>query len=275
MNPKTVRSVLAILLVALAFLNIAEGVQAQRALVLAIVAGASCLIAAAMLLTRWPERVFVTTVAGLLTVALELARIAVVDQFSTGFVLIGLAVIAFSEYLWLAEAQQRRLPSMKHELIRAGLLALEAFIAVGAIAGGTALLRGAFAQYVSVDWLAGTPFSDYTFPGLVLVLVVGGTSLFAATTVFIHREWALFVSMLTGAVMAGFLVVEALSLDSKVGSDVLPVVLGMQLLYYVPGVLIFALAGFLWTSEYRSQGLPRTPGLPAGITVEHPAATLP
>jgi hypothetical protein len=59
--------------------------------------------------------------------------------------------------------------------------------------------------------------------------------------------------MLAGLVMAGFLIVEALSLDTKLDSDVLPMVLGMQLLYFVPGVLTFALAGYLWTREYRNR----------------------
>ncbi len=36
--------------------------------------------------------------------------------------------------------------------------------------------------------MAGTPFSDYTIPGLVLVIVVGGSALLAAATVFIHDE---------------------------------------------------------------------------------------
>ena len=57
-------------------------------------------------------------------------------------------------------------------------------------------------------WLAGTPFSDYTIPGLTLVIVVGGTALLAAATVFIQREWAVLVSVLAGLFMAGYEVVE-------------------------------------------------------------------
>jgi hypothetical protein len=179
--------------------------------------------------------------AGLIAVATEVVRLALVDQFSAGIVLAGLVAIGLAEYLWTAP--------MKHRLMRAGLLAMEAFIAVSAIDGGAALLRGKFAQYVTVEWLAGTPFSDYTFPGLVLVGVVGGTALLAAMTVFIYRQWALLVSLLAGLVMAGFLIVEAAILDPKVGGDLLPIVLGMQLLYFVPGVAIAVLARYLWTIE--------------------------
>jgi len=69
---------------------------------------------------------------------------------------------------------------------------------------------------------------------------------------FIDREWAVLVSVLAGLLMAGFEVVEVVSLDSKV-ENVLPFVLGLQLLFFVFGLAVFGLAEFLWTREYRSQ----------------------
>ena len=142
--------------------------------------------------------------------------------------------------------------TLKHKVIRIALFVIEPFIGLSAIQGGIALLRGAFDQWVPVAWLAGTPFSDYTIPGLVLVIVVGGSALLAAATVFIHREWAVLVSVLAGLLMVGYLVVEVVSLDSKVG-NVLPSVLVPQLLYFVLGLAVFGLAGSLWMREYRSQ----------------------
>jgi hypothetical protein len=68
--------------------------------------------------------------------------------------------------------------------------------------------------------------------------------------VFIRRQWAMLVSVLAGLVMSVFLIVDALSIDGKVG-EVLPTVLAMQLLYFVPGVVVVALAGSLWRWEYR------------------------
>jgi hypothetical protein len=113
-------------------------------------------------------------------------------------------------------------------------------------------VRGELDRFLSDAWLAGTPFSDYTIPGLVLVIVVGGGALLAAATVFIHREWAVLTSVLAGVLMAGFLVVEAVSLDSKVG-DALPTVLALQLFYFALGLALVGLAGFLWMREYRGQ----------------------
>jgi hypothetical protein len=142
---------------------------------------------------------------------------------------------------------------VKHKVIRIALLVLETFIWTSALGGGIAILQGVvFGFVLPLAWLAGTPFSDYTIPGLALVIVVAGSALLAAVTVFIQREWAVLVSVLVGLLMAGYIVVEAVSINSKVG-DVLPIVLGMQLLYFVPGLAIFGLAGYLWMREYRSQ----------------------
>lgn len=141
---------------------------------------------------------------------------------------------------------------LQHKGIRIALFVIEAVIGLSAIQGGIALLQGAFDQVLSVGWLAGTPFGDYTIPGLALVIVVGGSALLAAATVFIEREWAVLVSALAGLMMVGYEVVEVVCLDSKVG-DALPTVLGLQLLYFVLGLAVFGLAGFLWMREYRSQ----------------------
>jgi hypothetical protein len=70
--------------------------------------------------------------------------------------------------------------------------------------------------------------------------------------VFIDREWAVLVSVLAGLLMAGYEVVEVVSLDSKVG-NALPTVLGLQLFYFVLGLAILGLAGSLWMREYRRQ----------------------
>jgi hypothetical protein len=65
---------------------------------------------------------------------------------------------------------------LHHKGRRIALFVIEAFIGVTAIQGGIGLLRGTFDQVLRVAWLAGTPFSDYTIPGLVLLMVVGGSA---------------------------------------------------------------------------------------------------
>jgi hypothetical protein len=142
--------------------------------------------------------------------------------------------------------------TIKHKVMRIALFVIEAIIGLSALQGGIALLKGDFANVLPVSWLAGTPFSDYTIPGLTLVIVVGGSALLAAATVFIEREWAVLISVIAGLIMVGFEVVEIVCVDSKVGSG-LPMALGLQLFYFVLGLVVFGLAGYLWMREYRSQ----------------------
>jgi hypothetical protein len=219
-------------------------------LLAAIVVGGSALLAATAVLMRHPWGLVVAVVAGLALIAWEIADVVVARTFSAVFVAVGVAVIALAEYLGANEVAPK-----PHTRTRVALLVLEWFVATGAIDGGLALLRGAFDQYVSVAWLAGTPFRDYGMPALVLVIVVGGSALVAAASVFVYREWAVLASALAGVILAGFLVVEAASIDGQVG-DVLPTVLGMQLLYFVPALTITWLARSLWLAEYRPRHAP-------------------
>jgi hypothetical protein len=273
MKHNVVRSVLTILLAGVAVFDIAEGILVLTGvcappvnyhgtpfagatipmLLVAIVVGGSSLLAAATIFTRHAWSMFLAAAAGLIVVAWEITQIAVLGQFSSIMVYIGLAVIALAEYLWTTEFSGRQLPTKKREIIRIALLVIAAFIATSAIEGGVAVLGGVvFGYKLPLAWLAGTPFGDYTIPGLALAIVVGGSALIAAATVFIHREWAVLVSQLAGLMMVGFLIVEIVSIDSKLG-NALPTALAVQLFYFVLGLALFGLAGFLWMREYRAQ----------------------
>jgi hypothetical protein len=137
---------------------------------------------------------------------------------------------------------------MQHKLVRLALAILEGFGALTAIAGGIALMMGEI-QF-PLAWLQGTPFSDYTIPGLVLFLVVGGGMLLAVTTVFLQREGAVLISMAVGLFMMAFEAVEVASVDSKVG-EALALALLLQVFYFVLGLTIFGLATYLWWAEFR------------------------
>jgi hypothetical protein len=188
---------------------------------------------------------------GVVAVGRQLMQLASGGELAAGVVVLGLTAIAGAEVLLTAEQFSI---AWKHELARLAVFIPSTFIAVSALQGGTALLRGLFDDVVSVDWLVGTPFRDYAFPALVLVIVVGGSALLGAATVFIHRRWALLPSALVGLIMVSYLLVEAFTLDGKVGS-VLPTVLVMQLAYFVPALAIVALAGWRWKAESTDSSL--------------------
>jgi hypothetical protein len=144
-----------------------------------------------------------------------------------------------------------RRKKMKQRLIRIALVVLEALVALSAISGGLWLAAGK--SGLPMGWLAGTPFSDYTIPGLLLAIVVGGCTVLAAATVFIHREWAVVVSGAAGLLMAGYEVVRF-------------VMIGHFDWFYefsfIFGVAIFGLAAYLWMTEYRSHHFPTRQGSP-------------
>jgi len=139
---------------------------------------------------------------------------------------------------------------MQHKLVRLALAVLEGFGALTAIAGGIGLMMRELP--FPLAWLAGTPFSDYTIPGLVLLVVVGDGMLLALATVFLPREGAVLISMVVGLLMMAFEVVEIASVDSKAG-EVLALALLLQVFYFVLGLAIFGLAASLWWAEYRGR----------------------
>src|SRR5947209_17375814 len=139
---------------------------------------------------------------------------------------------------------------MKHKGIRIALAVIEVLIGLGAIGGGVAMLAGAFDQWLPLIWLQGTPFSDYTIPGLVLLIVVGGGMLLAAATQFIQREWAVLFSMGMGLVMLGWIAVEVAVID-RYAEAVVPSTVVQQVLFPVLGLVMIGLAAYLWKTEYR------------------------
>jgi|SRR5579884_151891 len=130
---------------------------------------------------------------------------------------------------------------MKHRLVRIILFVLELPAAVGAIAGGLALIAGVIR--FPLEQLQGTPFSNYTIPGLILAIVVGGSLLVGAAMVFLHREFAVLCSAVAGLILAGWIAGEVLLLG--------PFAITWQLPFFAWGLVIFGLAAFLWMTEYR------------------------
>ena len=147
---------------------------------------------------------------------------------------------------------------MKHKAIRITLAVIEAFVGLGALGGGIAILTGAFDQWLPLAWLQGTPFSDYTIPGLILLIIVGGGMLLAATTVFIQREWAVLLSAAMGLIMMGFEIFEVAFID-RYADAIIPSTVAQQALMSVLGLVIFGLASYLWMSEYRKHHFPTSP----------------
>jgi len=87
---------------------------------------------------------------------------------------------------------------------RVTLLAVEAFVAVTALAGGIALMLGALIPDLSTaitppaEYLDGSPFTSYLVPGLVLALVLGGVHAIAFVLLLRRRPSALLAAAVAG-----------------------------------------------------------------------------
>jgi hypothetical protein len=146
---------------------------------------------------------------------------------------------------------------MSHKGVRIATASIETLIGLCALGGGAAVVTGAFGfdQWLPVSWLEGTPFTDYTVPGLVLFVVIGGGMMLAATTVFVQREWAVMLSASMGLVMVGFEAVEVAIIDRNPQAIIPPTIM-QQALMMALGLVIFGLSAFLWWHEYGSRRAP-------------------
>jgi hypothetical protein len=140
---------------------------------------------------------------------------------------------------------------MKHKGICIGLASIETFTGLGAVGGGIAILAGVFDRWFPVAWLQGTPFGDYTVPGLILLIVVGGGMLVAAATQFVQREWAVLLSAAMGCVMLGWIACEVAIIDRYAQAVVLSTI-AQQVLFPVLGLAMIGLAAYLWKTEYSA-----------------------
>ena len=77
--------------------------------------------------------------------------------------------------------------------------ALLAIVGIAAAFGGIYAITGA--RGVPTEWLAGSPFSDYVVPGIVLLSIVGGSLLVAAAAVLARTRWRRVALLAAGAVM--------------------------------------------------------------------------
>jgi len=118
-----------------------------------------------------------------------------------------------------------------HRAVRWALVVVSAFNALSAIGGGTAILAtGGLGMPLSM--LSSGPFSSFTGPGLILLIVIGGTQTVAAV-LLLHRR----PSALAWAAVAGFGMIIWIFVETGI-------IAGMswlQVLYFATGVLQLAL----------------------------------
>lgn len=119
-------------------------------------------------------------------------------------------------------------------MIRVILTVLELLIGVAAVVGGVNALTGA--KRVPREWLDRTPFKSYFAPGLVLLVVIGGSMLAAAGLLLGGASVARLVSLEAGIALLGWIAAQLATIGHRHWLQPLFLVLGLAVV-----VLSFAL----------------------------------
>jgi uncharacterized membrane protein YidH (DUF202 family) len=112
------------------------------------------------------------------------------------------------------------------------------FVAANAFAGGYYGLLGA--KDIPIEWLRNSPFNSYFIPSVVLVVVVGGTSLFAGFAVLMKFRTGDIIAYTAGGILMVWLAVELF---------IIGYVSWMQTATAIVGVLIPSLAWLMQKGE--------------------------
>jgi len=122
------------------------------------------------------------------------------------------------------------------KLLRIILGSLLAFIGLNALGGGIYGMMGA--ESIPIDWLEGSPFKNYFLPSLFLFVVVGGSCLIGAVSVFRNSKHARSISFFCSAILV-------IWIASQVA--IISYVSWMQPAIFISGIVIFGLAWFYKT----------------------------
>jgi hypothetical protein len=116
-------------------------------------------------------------------------------------------------------------------LARWTLLIVTAFNALSAVGGGIAVVAtGGMGMPVSM--LAGGPFTSFALPGVILLVVVGGTQTTALVLLLARRAPALLWAAIAGFGMVIWIFVE---------TGIIAGISALQVIYFVTGILQLAL----------------------------------
>ena len=130
--------------------------------------------------------------------------------------------------------------------LRVTLIVLELIVAVNAFGGAIYALSGA--PTVPVEWLRGTPFRDYTVPGLFLL--AGGLGMVLAAVAQLSRwpaaaRW----SEIVGALLMLWIIVQV---------AIIGYVSWMQPVSFIAGAVILGMA--MWMARKSGEHWPRRAG---------------
>ena len=136
------------------------------------------------------------------------------------------------------------------------LIVLAGVLGLSAVPGGITLLVGFYAP--PVEQLKGSVFTDFTIPGLTLLLFVGGSAVLATVLLVRRSRFGALSAALAGAIVMSFEFVEVLAIGSPPGPARV-----MQLLYFGIGLGLIGLSLVAMSIDVlRPQTTPAPPSGP-------------
>ena len=87
---------------------------------------------------------------------------------------------------------------------------LQLFIGLGAVAGGSMLINDpkGISLNLSVEWLEGSPFSDFLIPGFILLIFVGLGNTIGGVLTFIRFQYSPLITILLGGFLMLWILVQ-------------------------------------------------------------------
>lgn len=116
---------------------------------------------------------------------------------------------------------------------RRGLLGLLLFNTVSAVGGGLALMLDWIPEQAA--WVRDTDFGSNYFPGVILLAVVGGSSLVAAVAMLKRSDGWQLASIVAGTIMVFWIVGEVASIRAFHFLQVIYLVTGALVVIWTPG----------------------------------------
>ena len=126
-----------------------------------------------------------------------------------------------------------------------GLGSLQAFIGLGALAGGFGLVKdpSGSALGVPLSFLEGSPFPDFLIPGIFLLAVNGVGSMIGAVLSFIRRRYAQEIAIVLGAILVAWIVIQVVIIRSFSW---------MHILYFILGVVELGIGLYIRRHRFKA-----------------------
>ena len=121
----------------------------------------------------------------------------------------------------------------KKRLLTYSLGALQAFIGITAIAGGFRLVSNPNGTSdIPIEWINGTPFTNYLIPGLVLLIVIGVGNVLGGIFSFLSKKYAGGIAAILGTFLILFMTIEVWFVGLRTF---------LQPLYFILGAIVLVL----------------------------------